>query len=311
MNFLELVFAGMLEGETRDAGGSLLGDDLQALDHSGDNFVFDAGVKSFGIFAHHDQVHARVAGGNVREVANGPEVGEEFEKITKQDVDDGEAGAAGRGHGAPQSDAGALDGFAEFLGNVFLVLLKGFGAGGEAFPFEFDAGGFEYANRGLDDFGADAVAGDEGYFVDRKTLWGFNCPFAVGLDRLFCLQQILQFRHELLDVFEVEIDGGKPYIRDFVIAAQAVHDELADFAGLALALGRLNDEGLGFIDDLFQLADGNGPLLAGAHQAVEHFLAVKTLAPSVFFYHHVRDFVDALVGGEALFALEAFAAAAA
>ena len=80
--------------------------------------------------------------------------------LAEFDVDAGEAAADGRGHGALQSDAGALDGFAEFFGNVFLVLFKGFGAGGETFPFEFDAGGFEHANRGLDDFGADAVAGD-------------------------------------------------------------------------------------------------------------------------------------------------------
>src|SRR6266851_4503440 len=165
MNFLALVLAGVLEGETRDAGGSLLGDDLQALDHSGDDFVFDAGVKSFGVFADDDQVHARVAGGNVREVADGPEVGKEFEALTEFDVDAGETAADGRGHGALQSDAGALDGFAEFPGNVFLVLLKSFGAGGETFPFELDAGGFDDANRGLDDFGADAVAGNERYLV--------------------------------------------------------------------------------------------------------------------------------------------------
>ncbi len=123
-------------------------------------------------------------------------------------------------------------------------------------------------------------------------------------------QQVFEFGHEFLDVFEVEIDGGKPYIGDFVVATQAVHDELANFAGLALALGGLDDKSLGFVDDLLELADGHGALLAGAHQAVEHFLAVKTLAASVFLYHHVRDFVDTLVGGEALFALQAFAAAA-
>src|SRR5208282_2921132 len=165
MNFLALVLAGILEGETRDAGGSLLGNDLQALDHSGNNFVFDAGIQSLGVFADNDQVHARVAGGNVREVADGPEVGEELKALAQFDVDAGEAAADGRGHGTLQSDAGALDGFAEFFGNVFVVLLKGFGAGGEAFPFEFDAGGFNHANGGLDDFGADTVAGDEGYFV--------------------------------------------------------------------------------------------------------------------------------------------------
>ena len=94
------------------------------------------------------------------------------------------------------------------------------------------------------------------------------------------------------------------------MAPQAVHDELADFAGLALALGGLDDEGLGFIDDLFKSADWDWTLLAGAHESIKNFLAVKTLAASVFFYHHVRNFVDAFVGGEALFTLQAFAAAA-
>src|SRR6267378_270874 len=145
MNFLALVLAGMLECEPRDAGGSLLGDDLQALDYSRNNFVLDARVKSFSVFAHDDQIHARVAGGNMRQISDGPEVGEEFEALAEFDVDAGKAASDGRGHGTLQSDAGAFDGFAEFFRDVFLVLLKGFGAGGKSFPFEFDAGGFEHA----------------------------------------------------------------------------------------------------------------------------------------------------------------------
>src|SRR5580658_1082121 len=143
----------------------------------------------------------------------------------------------------------------------------------------------------------------------RKPKSGLR-GFALWFNWLFCLQQIFQFGHEFLDIFEVEIDGGEPYIRDLIVAAQAVHDQLADFAGLTLALSGLDDEGLGFIDDLLEPADGHGSLLAGAHQAVEHFLAVETLTAAVFFHHHVWDFVDALVGGEALFALQAFASAA-
>src|SRR4029077_521511 len=168
MNFLALVLAGMLEREPRDSGGSLLGDDLQALDHSGDNFVFDTGVKSFGVLANDDKVHARVAGGNMGQVADGPEVGEEFEALAEFDVDAGKAAADGRGHGTLQSDPGAFDGFAEFFGNVFLVLLKGFGAGGKTFPFEFDSSGFEHAHRSLDHFRTDSVAGDEGYLMCHR-----------------------------------------------------------------------------------------------------------------------------------------------
>src|SRR6267378_6136455 len=168
MNLLALILAGILESKTRDACGSLLGDDLQALDYSGNNFVFDAGVKSFGIFAHHDQVHARVASRNMRQVADRPEVGEEFEALAEFDVDTGETTTDGRSHGTLQSDASALYGVVEFFRDVFLVLLKGFGAGGKAFPFEFDAGGLEHANRGLDHFRADAVAGNERYFVCHR-----------------------------------------------------------------------------------------------------------------------------------------------
>jgi len=132
--------------------------------------------------------------------------------------------------------------------------------------------------------------------------------FALGLGRDF--EQILQLRHKLLHVLKVEIDGGEPYVRDFVVAAQAVHDQLSYFAGLAFALGGLDHKRLRFIDNLLEPADGHGAFLAGAHQSVEHLLAVKTLAAAVFFHHHVRNFVDALVSGEALFALQAFAAAA-
>src|ERR1700674_2397304 len=140
--------------------------------------------------------------------------------------------------------------------------------------------------------------------MTKSAFPGFPLRFGSGF------QQVFQFRHEFLDVLEVEIDRCESYIRDFVVAAQAVHDKLADFAGFALALRGFDNKGFGFIDDLLEPADRYRALFAGAHQAVENFLAVKTLAASIFLYDHVRDFVDALVGGEALFALQAFAAAA-
>ena len=40
------------------------------------------------------------------------------------------------------------------------IFLEGLGAGGVALPLELDAGGFENADGGLGDFGADAVAGN-------------------------------------------------------------------------------------------------------------------------------------------------------
>src|ERR1700678_1218220 len=160
MNFLALVLARIFESETRDPSGSFFGDDLDAFDHSWDNFVFDAGVKAFRIFAHHDQVDAGVACGNMRQVADGPEICEEFKALPQFHVDARKAAANGGSHGALEADARALDRFGKFFRNVFLVLFKSFGASREAFPFEFDAGCFEHANRSLDDFRTDSIAGD-------------------------------------------------------------------------------------------------------------------------------------------------------
>src|SRR5208282_3004092 len=50
--------------------------------------------------------------------------------------------------------------------------------------------------------------------------------FRPRFGRVFCLEQVFQFGHEFLHVFEIEIDGGEPYVRYFVIAAEAVHDKL-------------------------------------------------------------------------------------
>src|SRR5581483_3009632 len=81
-------------------------------------------------------------------------------------------------------------------------------------------------------------------------------------------------------------------------------------AGGALALGRIDDQAFGVVDDLLQLAHRHRALLARPQQAVQHLLPLEFLAAPVFLHHHVRDFVDALIGGEALLALQAFAAAA-
>ena len=67
-----------------------------------------------------------------------------------------------------ERDLVALDRFVEGGGNVFAEDFEGLGAGGEALPLPLDAGGFEDADDGLRDFGADAVAGNEGDFVSLR-----------------------------------------------------------------------------------------------------------------------------------------------
>ena len=93
MNLLALVLARVFEGKARDAGGRLLGDDLQALDHARHDFMLDAGIQALGIFADDDQVDAGIARRNVGQIANGAEVGVELELLAQRDVDAGKAAA--------------------------------------------------------------------------------------------------------------------------------------------------------------------------------------------------------------------------
>src|SRR5258708_20812861 len=96
----------------------------------------------------------------------------------------------------------------------------------------------------------------------------------------------------------------------FVVAQEPGHDQLSDFAGLALAFCRIDYERLRFIHNLLQLADWYRTLRTRAQQTVEPFLAVKLLPPAILLHDHVRDFVDALVGSKSFAALQTLAPAA-
>src|ERR1039457_2850522 len=87
---------------------------------------------------------------------------------------------------------------------------------------------------------------------DHELTLGQN--LSANLRRLLALDQIFQLFEEFFYVLEVEVDRGKTNVGHFVVAAQAVHDEFAQFAGLALPLCRLKHKSFSFIHNLFQLA---------------------------------------------------------
>ena len=96
---------------------------------------------------------------------------------------------------------------------------------------------------------------------------------------------------------------------DRTVADHGPPDRLVACAGIGASGLLLEQAPADFIDDGFQLRRGYGAFFAGLQQPLENLLALKALPAPVFLGHHVGNFVDALVGGEAPGALQALAAA--
>src|SRR5271155_854172 len=132
-----------------------------------------------------------------------------------------------------------------------------------------------------------------------------------GVEILFLraiLQQPLQFVHEFLYVLEIQINRRKPNVGDLVQLLQMAHQQAADFRRGALAIRSLAYECLGLIHDGLELANGHGPLFARFQQSLQNLLALKFFAAPVLLDDHVRNFVNAFVGGEPALAFYPFAA---
>ena len=109
-----------------DAGAGGAAGDFQAGDDAGDDFVFDAAVKAFGVFADDDHVDAFVAGFDPREAANGPHRGVKPQLLAKLHVDRFESLADRRGNRAFERDFVGGDGGERALRqNIVHALLEG------------------------------------------------------------------------------------------------------------------------------------------------------------------------------------------
>ena len=172
VNFLAAVLARIVESELGNARGAFFCNDLDGFDNAGNDFVFEADVLTFSVFADDDEVDAGPMGCQAGQILDGAKVGEEVEFFAEGYVDAFESTANGCGDGAFQRDLVALDGLVERGGNVLAVDLEGLSSCGVAFPFELDACGFENANDLLRDFGSDAVAGNECDFVRHNSAPG-------------------------------------------------------------------------------------------------------------------------------------------
>lgn len=77
---------GVLEGETQDALGSLLGDELDALDNTVDNDVLNSRVFTLGVLTDEDSVHTVVGGLVTGDGTARTDVGEQVEGTAQSQV---------------------------------------------------------------------------------------------------------------------------------------------------------------------------------------------------------------------------------
>src|SRR5215469_12205501 len=309
MHLPAALAARIVERKLRDARGRLLGGDLDALHHAWNHFVLNAHVLALGVLAHYGEINSGIVRRNAGQMLDGSKIGEEFKLLTQRDVDAGKAAADRSGNRSFECDARPLDGLVNFFGNVFLELLVGVGAYGAALPRELHAGRFEDADDGRCDLGSNTVAGNECYFMDHSDLV-LHAGFVLLLRFGIAVHQLLEFRVKFSHVLEIAIDRSKTDERDRIMLLQALHDLFANLSRGALAIRRVDDKRLDFVHQLLELAHRDRTLLACAQQSREDLLPVKLFAPAVFLHDHVRNLVDALVGGEAPLTFHALATAA-
>ena len=99
-------------------------------------------------------------------------------------------------------------------------------------------------------------------------------------------------------------------LRKVINLTQLLHDKLTDDLAGTLAFERAEQLLLDVIDDLFQLHQRNRAFLARLHQTIEQLLLVVRLPRAIALDQHKRHALHRLVGGEALGAGKALAAAA-
>ena len=87
---------GVLEGEAENALGGLLGDELDALDHTVDDNVLNAGVFTLGVLTDQDSVNTVIGGLVTGDGAARTDVGEEVEGTAQSQVQ-GNVSLANRG----------------------------------------------------------------------------------------------------------------------------------------------------------------------------------------------------------------------
>src|ERR1700694_1295189 len=106
----------------------------------------------------------------MRQIANRPEVGIEFELLAQRNVNAGKTAAHRRRHRTFQAHACSLERLDQIFWDVLARFLVGLRTNRERLPFKLHPGRFQDAHRCFSDFRPDPVSGDESYSMTHRYL---------------------------------------------------------------------------------------------------------------------------------------------
>jgi hypothetical protein len=123
----------------------------------------------------------------------------------------------------------------------------------------------------------------------------------------------LHFIHQspkLVNILKIAVHAGKAYVGYFVELFQLAHDELAYAGALDFAQAQVEEFFFYALYGAVYLLGADGAFAQGEVEAGLQFAALVLYAAAIFFDDGGEVDLGALVGGEALFAGAALAAAA-
>ncbi len=134
--------------------------------------------------------------------------------------------------------------------------------------------------------------------------------FGIRLFSLFGLflipEEVLQFVHKLMDIFELAVNGGKTDIGDSIETMQFFHHLLSDLGAFDLPLPPLLEIRFDSVHALLDDIDADRPLFAGLLQAIEDFHPIEGFSATILFNDQRKGIFGPLTGGESFLAFEAF-----
>jgi hypothetical protein len=115
---------------------------------------------------------------------------------------------------------------------------------------------------------------------------------------------------KLVNILKISVHAGKPYVSHFVELFQLAHDELANAGALDFAQAQVEEFFFYALYGAVYLLGADGAFAQSQVEAGLQFAALILYAAAVFFDDGGEVDLGALVGGKALFASPALAAAA-